>query len=100
MTPVRTSSGESTGGSAFELKGHRFVRHLAQGGTSAVYLMENEKTGNPIVVKVLRDVPDVSEGESTFQRFLQEYELVSTIRHPNVVTIHDLGVADRCSDRL
>lgn len=91
---VRTPTREAEGSSAFKLKGHRFVRHLAHGGTSGVYLMENEKTGLPIVVKVLREVPDISDGESTFQRFLQEYELVSTIRHPNVVTIHDLGVAD------
>jgi serine/threonine protein kinase len=81
-------------GAAFELRGHRFVRQLGQGGTSAVYLMESEKTGAPIVVKVLRQVPDLSEGERTFERFLQEYEMVSTIRHPNVVTICDLGIAD------
>ncbi len=81
-------------GAAFELRGHRFVRQLGQGGTSAVYLMENEKTGTPIVVKVLRQVPDLSEGERTFERFLQEYEMVSTIRHRNVVTICDLGIAD------
>ena len=29
-----------------------------------------------------------------FARFLQEYELISKIRHPNVVRIFDLGVAD------
>jgi serine/threonine protein kinase len=29
-----------------------------------------------------------------FSRFLQEYELISKIRHPNVVRIFDLGISD------
>jgi eukaryotic-like serine/threonine-protein kinase len=43
---------------------------------------------------VLSQVPDVSEGKGTFDRFLQEYEVVSKVEHPNVVRIYDLGVAD------
>jgi len=42
---------------------------------------------------VLRHVPD-SGGESLFDRFLQEYEMIAAIDHPNVVDIFDLGVAD------
>jgi serine/threonine protein kinase len=91
---ARVAPRHAEGQEAFRLRGHRFVRDLAQGGSSSVYLMENERTGVPIVVKVLRQVPDLGEGERTFERFLQEYEMVSTIRHPNVVTIYDLGVAD------
>jgi DNA-binding response OmpR family regulator len=91
---VRTAPRDAGDRTAFELRGHRFVRHLGHGGTTSVYLMENEQTGKPIVVKVLRQVPDISDGERTFERFLQEYEMVSTIRHPNVVDILDLGVAD------
>ena len=45
------------------------------------------------VLKVLRQVPD-SGGEKHFDRFLQEYELIARINHPNVVRIFDLGVAD------
>ena len=78
----------------FQLRGHRYVRHLGQGGSSAVYLMEDLQRQKLVVVKVLREVPDSNEGDSTFERFLQEYEVVSTIRHPNVVRIHDLGIAD------
>ncbi len=78
----------------FVLKGHHFVRQLARTGISSVYLMENESNGEPVVVKVLTEVPDVAEGKSDFERFLQEYELISEVHHRNVVKIYDLGIAD------
>jgi DNA-binding response OmpR family regulator len=74
--------------------GHRFVRELAIGGTSMVYLAESEKAGEMVVLKVLRDAPEAGDVHTQFARFLQEYELISKIRHPNVVRIHDLGIAD------
>jgi serine/threonine protein kinase len=36
----------------------------------------------------------VREGSLSFERFLQEYEVVAKVSHPNVVRIHDLGIAD------
>jgi tRNA A-37 threonylcarbamoyl transferase component Bud32 len=74
--------------------GHRFVRELATGGTSMVYLAESERAGEMVVLKVLRDAPENGDVHMQFARFLQEYELISKIRHPNVVRIFDLGVAD------
>jgi eukaryotic-like serine/threonine-protein kinase len=74
--------------------GHRFVRELAIGGTSLVYLAESERAGDMVVLKVLRDAPEAGDVHTQFARFLQEYELISKIRHPNVVRIHDLGIAD------
>lgn len=73
--------------------GHRFVRELAAGGNSMVYLAESERAGEMVVLKVLADDSDGSD-ELHFMRFLQEYELISKIRHPNVVRILDLGIAD------
>jgi DNA-binding response OmpR family regulator len=72
--------------------GHRFVKELATGGTSMVYLAESERAGEMVVLKVLQDEEGGSPGQ--FERFLQEYELISRIRHPNVVRIVDLGIAD------
>lgn len=75
--------------------GHRFAREIAVGGTAMVYLAESERAGEMVVLKVLRDPPESSgEAQLQFTRFLQEYELISHIRHPNVVRIYDLGVAD------
>ncbi len=76
------------------IRGHRFIKQLAAGGHSQVFLAESEKAGELVVLKVFREVPDKVEAHDTFNRFLQEYELVSRIRHPNVVRIYDLGIAD------
>jgi tRNA A-37 threonylcarbamoyl transferase component Bud32 len=72
--------------------GHRFVRELAIGGTSMVYLAESERAGEMVVLKVLRS--DGRDEQMQFARFMQEYELISRVRHPNVVRIYDLGIAD------
>jgi DNA-binding response OmpR family regulator len=74
--------------------GHRFIRELAIGGTSKVYLAESERAGDLVVLKVLRDAPETGDQHMQFSRFLQEYELISKIRHPNVVRIFDLGISD------
>ncbi len=60
---------------------------------SAVYLARQRASGRTVVLKVLRQVPDRG-GEEAFDRFLQEYELIAKIDHPNIVHIYDLGVAD------
>jgi DNA-binding response OmpR family regulator len=93
------SSGEDTGNLLVNhraLNGARKRRLLAKlyaGELSSVYLAEAEETGERIAFKVLRHVPD-SGGTRTFDRFLQEYEVIARVRHPNVVKIFDLGVAD------
>jgi serine/threonine protein kinase len=46
------------------------------------------------VLKVLREAPESRDPHAQFARFLQEYDLISRIRHPNVVRIYDLGIAD------
>ena len=76
------------------IRGHRFVRELAIGGTSTVYLAESERAGEMVVLKVLRDSPSAGDEHTQFTRFMQEYELISKVRHPNVVRIFDLGIAD------
>lgn len=77
-----------------QILGHLFVRELAIGGTSMVYLAESERAADMVVLKVLRDTPENGDQQTQFSRFLQEYELISKIRHPNVVRIFDLGIAD------
>lgn len=81
------------------IRGQRFVSELAAGGSSRVYLAESEKAGELVVLKVLGDNAHDPGGQyndphKAFERFLQEYELLLRIRHPNVVRIHELGIAD------
>jgi len=76
------------------IKGVRCIRALATSAISTVYLAESEREARLVVLKLLRQVPDSNERGSTFDRFLQEYEIIRQIHHPNVVKIYELGVAD------
>jgi len=76
------------------IRGYRFIEKLGATTHSSIYLAERESTGNKIVLKVLQQLPDVADNIGAFDRFLQEYELIAEIDHPNIVEIHDLGVSD------
>ena len=76
------------------IRGERCIRQLATSALSTVYLAESEKVGRLVVLKVFGQVPDRAEKNNTFDRFLQEYQIIAGIAHPNVVRIYDLGVAD------
>jgi eukaryotic-like serine/threonine-protein kinase len=87
-------SGGATQDSALPgLPGYENVRTLSEGEIATVHLARETVSGRLIVLKVLRQVPD-SGGDKHFDRFLQEYELIARVDHPNVVRIYDLGVAD------
>jgi eukaryotic-like serine/threonine-protein kinase len=76
------------------IRGHRCIRQVGSGGMCKIYLAESERAGTLVVLKVFSQVPDVSERIVGFDRFLQEYEIVAGLNHPNIVRIYDLGVAD------
>jgi eukaryotic-like serine/threonine-protein kinase len=76
------------------IRGHRCIRQVGSGGMCKIYLAESERAGTLVVLKVFSQVPDVSERFVSFDRFLQEYEIVAGLKHKNIVQIYDLGVAD------
>lgn len=76
------------------IRGYRFIEKLGATSHSSIYLAERESTGAQMVLKVLQQLPDVADNIGAFDRFLQEYELIADIDHPNVVNIFDLGVSD------
>lgn len=75
------------------VKSHPFIARLHSSELSSVYLAQERDSERRLAYKVLRHVPD-SGGDQLFDRFLQEYEVVANITHPNVVDIYSLGVAD------
>jgi hypothetical protein len=74
-----------------KIPGFKLLRRLGHGGMSRVFLAEYEMTGSLRVLKVL-NVAD--GGFDLLRRFLQEYRLISQIRHPHVATIFDHGQTD------
>ena len=101
---LRTNEGITSTGSLFIgdmragrhplIKGYRFMRRLGSTEHSGVYLAERESTHLQVVLKVLRQMPGQSDGIGAFDRFLQEYETIAEMDHPNIVRIYDLGVGD------
>ena len=76
------------------IRGYQLIRKISASRHSAVYLAEKTSTQRKVVLKVLRQVPEEAESIGAFDRFLQEYELIAEIEHPNIVKIYDLGVSD------
>ena len=76
------------------IRGYRFMRPLGQTVNSAVYLAERESTHQRVVLKILRQASEHGDDIGAFDRFLQEYETIAELDHPNIVRIYDLGVAD------
>ncbi|MBI2920393.1 MAG: protein kinase [Planctomycetes bacterium] len=64
------------------------VRELGRGGMGVVYLGYEEELRRTVAVKVL-----LSSGDDKLEaRFLREARLISRLRHPNIVGVHELGV--------
>jgi tRNA A-37 threonylcarbamoyl transferase component Bud32 len=76
------------------IPGYRRARLLARGSVSQLYVAESEKAGSLVVLKVTPSRRDESGVDQAFARFLQEYEIVQRVRHPNIVRLYELGVAD------
>lgn len=76
------------------IKGYRFIRKLGATAYSGVYLAERESANKLVVLKVMRQMSMRDETVGVFDRFLQEYETIAEMHHPNIVKIYDLGVAD------
>src|SRR5690349_1195310 len=64
-------------------------KRLGQGGMGAVYVGRREDTGAVHALKVMNRVAD----ERGRTRFAREANALLRVRHPNVVAIHESGLA-------
>ena len=81
-------------GTNVNIKGYEIIKEISNRGVSWVYLARSNALRTNVVLKVLRQVGDVSDGKSALERFIQEYEVISKVSHPNVVQIYGHGIAD------
>jgi serine/threonine-protein kinase len=68
----------------------RVVKKLGEGGMSYVYLAVDLTTTQTVAIKVLS--PKLSSDQSSAERLKREAALAMKLDHPNVCTIHQLGV--------
>src|SRR2546423_5135200 len=71
------------------LDNYRILEKLGAGGQGEVYKAVDKKLGRTVVVKVLP--PDLTVKEANLKRFEREARLASSLDHPNICTIYDLG---------
>ena len=62
---------------------------LGSGGMGKVYKARDRELERTVAIKVLR--PDLMTDPEAMQRFKHELLLASSISHPNILRIHDLG---------
>jgi len=73
------------------LDNYRILEKLGSGGQGDVYKAVDTKLGRTVVIKVLP--PDLTVREANLKRFEREARLASSLDHPNICTIFDLGEA-------
>jgi tRNA A-37 threonylcarbamoyl transferase component Bud32 len=70
---------------------YQLERRLGRGGMGTVYLASDLALERQVAVKVIRD--DLVGSADTAERFRREARVAASFAHPNVVTVHDFGVA-------
>jgi eukaryotic-like serine/threonine-protein kinase len=67
---------------------YRIESKLGEGGMSTVYLALDTKLQRPVAIKFLSDHLADANARRRFQR---EAQMASSLNHPHIVTVHDVG---------
>ena len=73
------------------LPGYELLEQVARGGQGAVYRAIQAGTKRDVAIKVMHEGPLHAGGGR--DRFAREVQILGQLKHPNIVTIHDTGIA-------
>ncbi|HEV8335842.1 MAG TPA: serine/threonine-protein kinase [Candidatus Polarisedimenticolia bacterium] len=74
------------------LNNYRVEELLGKGGMGEVYRAVDTRLGRPVALKILR--PDLVGDAERRRRFLQEARAASTVNHPAIAQIYEIGESD------
>ncbi len=78
---------------AGQVVGHyQVVAPLGKGGMGEVYLANDTKLDRKVALKLLP--AEFTNRKDLLRRFIQEAKAASSLNHPNIITIHEIGQTD------
>src|SRR5882724_12482824 len=74
--------------SGTQIGSYRLESQLGEGGMGTVYRALDTKLNRPVAIKFLSD--DLADAAAR-RRFQREAQMASSLNHPHIVTVHDVG---------
>jgi serine/threonine protein kinase len=71
---------------------YQIVAPLGKGGMGEVYLASDTKLNRKVALKILP--AEFTNHKERLRRFIQEAKTASSLNHPNIITIHEIGQAE------
>src|SRR5688500_2013968 len=68
---------------------YRILSELGAGGMGVVYEAEDTRLGRHVAIKLL--TPEACCDPQAMERFLREARIISSLSHPHICTLHDIG---------
>lgn len=74
-----------------DIPGHELIEVIAEGGMGTIYRARQTSMDRDVAVKILN--PDYARRENYVKRFIQEARSAGKLNHPNIIQVHNVGMA-------